>query len=36
VLAYERGRFDEHDVSGLSELYCDAVEWATETVLQPG
>jgi c-di-GMP phosphodiesterase len=36
VLAYERGRFDEHDVSGLSEMYYDSVEWATETVLQLG
>jgi c-di-GMP phosphodiesterase len=36
VLAYERGRFDEQDVTGLSDMYYDAVEWATETVLQLG
>lgn len=36
VLAYERGRFDERAVSALSDMYYDAVEWATETVLQLG
>jgi hypothetical protein len=36
VLAYERGRFDDQDVTGLSDMYYDAVEWATETVLQLG
>lgn len=36
VLAYERGRFDDSDVSGLSDMYYDAVEWATETVVQLG
>ena len=36
VLAYERGRFDDRDVSGLSDMYYDAVEWATETVAAAG
>ncbi len=36
VLAYERGRFDDSDVSGLSDMYYDAVGWATETVVQLG
>ena len=41
VLAYERGRFDtasgpNDDVTSLSQMYYDAVEWATETVLQLG
>ena len=41
VLAYERGRFDNasgpnDDVTSLSSMYYDAVEWATETVLQLG
>jgi c-di-GMP phosphodiesterase len=40
VLAYERGRFDaaaeDDDVGGLSRLYYDAVEWATEAIVQLG
>ena len=40
VLAYERGRFDaaakDDDVGGLSRMYYDAVEWATETIVQLG
>jgi EAL and modified HD-GYP domain-containing signal transduction protein len=38
VLAYERGRFDaaakDNDVGGLSRMYYDAVEWATEAILE--
>jgi EAL and modified HD-GYP domain-containing signal transduction protein len=40
VVDYEHGRFDEaaggKDVTGLSDAYYDAVEWATETILQLG
>jgi c-di-GMP phosphodiesterase len=40
VLDYEHGRFDDaaadHDVGDLSRAYYDAVEWATETILQLG
>jgi c-di-GMP phosphodiesterase len=40
VLAYEHGRFDDaaadDDVTGLSDTYYAAVEWATETILQLG
>jgi c-di-GMP phosphodiesterase len=40
VVDYEHGRFDEAagdtDVTGLSDAYYDAVEWATETILQLG
>ena len=37
VVDYEHGRFQDaggtHDVTGLSDAYYDAVEWATETIL---
>jgi c-di-GMP phosphodiesterase len=40
VTDYEHGRFDEaagdQDVTGLGDAYYDAVEWATETILQLG
>jgi c-di-GMP phosphodiesterase len=40
VLDYEHGRFDDaagsKDLTGLSDAYYDAVEWATETILQLG
>jgi c-di-GMP phosphodiesterase len=40
VVDYEHGRFDDaagdKDVTGLSDAYYDAVEWATETILQLG
>jgi EAL and modified HD-GYP domain-containing signal transduction protein len=40
VVDYEHGRFEEaaagRDVTGLSDAYYDAVEWATETILQLG
>jgi EAL and modified HD-GYP domain-containing signal transduction protein len=40
VIDYEHGRFDEaagdQDVTGLGDAYYDAVEWATETILQLG
>ena len=40
VIDYEHGRFEDaaagQDVTGLSDAYYDAVEWATETILQLG
>jgi c-di-GMP phosphodiesterase len=40
VIDYEHGRFEDaaagHDVTGLSDAYYDAVEWATEAILQLG
>ncbi len=40
VVDYEHGRFEDaaggKDVTGLSEAYYDAVEWATETILSLG
>jgi EAL and modified HD-GYP domain-containing signal transduction protein len=40
VVDYEHGRFDDaaadNDVTGLSDAYYDAVEWATETILSLG
>lgn len=36
----EHGRFEDaaggQDVTGLSDAYYDAVEWATEAILQLG
>jgi c-di-GMP phosphodiesterase len=38
VVDYEHGRFDDaaadRDVSGLSRMYYEAVDWATETIMQ--
>jgi EAL and modified HD-GYP domain-containing signal transduction protein len=40
VVDYEHGRFDDaaadRDVTGLSDSYYDAVEWATEAILSLG
>jgi len=40
VVDYEHGRFEDaagnQDVTGLSDAYYDAVEWATETILSLG